>query len=335
MPDRPLLNLPPPEPFTLLGRGGGGAPISRPTPDRQRALIDPRFERLSRVAANPEQLLSLREDPASIAPERAIVFEVIGPLEDFYAQARSIGLEYLADHEDEFVPSDAFYNEKHPEKALTGRLYLAMPDVQALRELLSLWSRYKNNQRMPPGRAGWRELFSSLVDVRPWGPQDRISDETLAVFAEDLARAPDAPVRFEVEFWYHENAERRVGAIARLTADVDAAGGRVVDHVVVHEIHYDAALVDLPAAAVRALVDHPDVGLALADDVMFLRPQSVARSLASEIEGETGRDTDSNPIFVSNEPRAALLDGLSIENHARLAGRLRVDDPGGLPISTP
>jgi hypothetical protein len=327
MPDRPLLNLPPPEPFTLRGRGGGGAPISRPIRDRQRARIDPRFERLSRVAANPEQLLSLRDDPASIAPERAIVFEVVGPLEDFYAQARAIGLEYLADYEDEFAPSDDFYNEKHPEKSLTGRLYLAMPDVQALRELLGLWSRYKNNQRMPTGRAGWRELFSSLIDVRPWGPQDRISDETLAAFAEDLTRAPDAPVRFEVELWYHENAERGAGAIARLTADVNAAGGRVVDHVVVQEIHYDAALIDLPAAAVSALLDHPDIGLALADDVMFLRPQSVARSPASETEGENGRDTDEAPVFVSNEPIAALLDGLPVENHARLAGRLRVDDP--------
>ena len=199
MPDRPLLNLPQSEPYALRGRGGGGAPISRPTRDRQRARIDPRFERLSRVAADPEQILSLREDPASIAPERAIVFEVEGALEDFYAQARAIGFEYLGDYEDEFAPSDDFYNERHPEKILSGRIYLAMPDVRALRELLSLWNRYKNNERMPTGRAAWRELFSRLIDVRPWGPQDRISHETLAAFAEDLARAPDAPVRFEVE----------------------------------------------------------------------------------------------------------------------------------------
>ena len=330
MPDRPLLNLPQPEPYALRGRGGGGAPISRPTRDRQRARIDPRFERLSRVAADPEQILSLREDPASIAPERAIVFEVEGALEDFYAQARAIGFEYLGDYEDEFAPSDDFYNERHPEKILSGRIYLAMPDVRALRELLSLWNRYKNNERMPTGRAAWRELFSRLIDVRPWGPQDRISHETLAAFAEDLARAPDAPVRFEVELWYHENAERRSEAIALLTADVDAAAGRVVDHVVVSEIHYDAALIDLPAAAVRTLLDHPDIGLAQSDDVMFLRPQSVARSPATEIEGEDGPRTDGTPVFVSNEPIAALLDGLPVENHARLAGRLRVDDPEGL-----
>ena len=63
---------------------------------------------------------------------------------------------------------------------------------------------------------------------------------------------------------------------------------------------------------------------------MFLRPQSVARSPATEIEGEDGPRTDGTPVFVSNEPIAALLDGLPVENHARLAGRLRVDDPEGL-----
>lgn len=330
MPDRPLLSLPQPEPFTLRGRGGGGADISRPTRDRQRARIDPRFDRLDRVAADPQQILALRDDPASIAPERAIVFEVEGSLEDFYAQARAIGLEYLGDYEDDFAPSDDFYDEDHPEKSLTGRIYLAMPDVQALRELLSLWKRYKNNERMPNGRGPWRELFSRLIDVRPWGPQDRIPGETIRAFEEDLDRAPDAPVRFEVELWYHESAERRAAAIGRLTADIGAAGGRVVDHVVVGEIRYDAALVDLPAATVRMLLDNPDIGLARADEVMFLRPQSVARSLASEIEGENGPGAGVPPIFVSNEPIAALLDGFPVENHSRLAGRLIVDDPEGL-----
>ncbi|MBP2464784.1 hypothetical protein JOH52_000805 [Sinorhizobium meliloti] len=287
------------------------------------------------MAADPQQILALRNDPASIAPERAIVFEVEGSLKDFYEQARAIGLEYLGDYEDDFAPSGDFYDQDDPGKSLAGRIYLAMPDVQALRELLSLWRRYKNNERMPTGRGPWRELFSQLIDVRPWGPQDRIPDETIKAFAEDLERAPDAPVRFEVELWYHENAERRAGAIGRLTADIESAGGAVVDHAVVSEIRYDAALVDLPAASVRTLLDNPDIGLARADDVMFLRPQSVARSPASEIEGENGPGAGAAPVFVSDEPIAALLDGLPVENHARLAGRLRVDDPEGLAETYP
>ena len=106
--------------------------------------------------------MALRDDPASIAPERAIVFEVEGSLgKDFYDQARSIGLEYLGDFEEEFDPSDDFFIEETPDQKLSGRIYLAMPDVQALRELLSLWERYKQNKRMPKGRSEWRVLFSA------------------------------------------------------------------------------------------------------------------------------------------------------------------------------
>jgi hypothetical protein len=121
MAERPLLRLPTPEAFTLRRRGGGGGDVVRPSRDRQRARIDPRFERLSRVADNPQQILALCNDPASIAPERAIVFEVEGSLGDFYEQARAIGLEYLGDWEDEFDPSEDFYDGKKPERPVAGR----------------------------------------------------------------------------------------------------------------------------------------------------------------------------------------------------------------------
>lgn len=308
--------------------------MSRPSRDRQRERIDPRFERLSTVASTPAQLMALRGDPASIAPERAIVFEVEGSLRDFYEQARSIGLEYLGDFEEEFDQSDDFFIEDRPEQTLSGRIYLAMPDVQALRELLSLWERYKQNQRMPKGRGEWRELFSRLIDVRPWGPQDRISPGTIAVWEDDLARAPDALVRLEVELWYHESAEKRMQASQALEGEITATGGQVVHHAVIPEIHYDAVLIDLPGASVRTLIDNPAVSLARSDEIMFLRPQSVTRYPgATEFTGEDGNAVAAEADQA--EPIAALLDGLPIQNHVRLAGRLTVDDPEGLEASYP
>ena len=105
MPDRPLLNLPrPTEHYASRENTGAVRIVSRPSRDRQRERIDPRFERLSAVADTPAQLMALRDDPASIAPERAVVFEVEGSLKDFYEQARRIGLEYLGDFEEEFDP---------------------------------------------------------------------------------------------------------------------------------------------------------------------------------------------------------------------------------------
>jgi Subtilase family len=317
-----------------LPRHGGGAAISRPSRDRQRERIDPRFERLSAAAETPAQLMALRDDPASIAPERAIVFEVEGSLKDFYEQARGIGLEYLGDLEEEFDQSEDFFIEDKPGQKLSGRIYLAMPDVRALRELLSLWERYKQNQRMPKGRSEWRALFSQLIDVRPWGLQDRIVQGAIAAWQDDIARAPDARIRLEVELWYHENAEKRARAFQVLEGEIVAAGGEVVHHAVIPEIRYDAILVDLPGAFVRALIDNPAVTLARSDEVMFLRPQSVARyPSATEFTGEDSAAVAADADQA--EPIAALLDGLPIQNHVRLAGRLRVDDPEGLDAIYP
>ena len=334
MPDRPLLNLPEALPAAPHAATGGGGKISRPSRDRQRERLDPKFDRLSRAAQTPEQLLALRNDPASIAPERAIVFEVEGSLKDFYAQARAIGLEYLGDFEDEFEPTEDFFDSKKPDKKLVGRIYLAMPDVQALRELLSLWERYKQNRIMPKGKGGWRDLFSRLLDVRSWGPQDRISAATVAVWNEELTRTPGQPVRLEIELWFHENADRRAGAFRRVEAEVVNAGGRTVYHAVIPEIHYDAALVDLPGAQVRTLIDNPAIRLARADEVMFLRPQSVVRHPSSEEFEGADSDVMQEEVAIA-EPIAALLDGLPIQNHVRLSGRLVVDDPEGLEAIYP
>ncbi len=116
MPDRPLLKLPEPAPFDRRPGPRVVPTVTRPPRDRQGERIAPRFDRLMQVAGDPQALMDLRNDPASIAPERAIVFEVAGLLTDFYAQARALGLEYLGDFEDEIEPSDDFYDQKKPEK---------------------------------------------------------------------------------------------------------------------------------------------------------------------------------------------------------------------------
>ena len=334
MPDRPLLNLPRPTEAVLPRKHGRGPDVSRPSRGRQRQRIDPRFERLSAVADTPAQLLALRDDPASIAPERAIVFEVEGSLTDFYEQARSIGLEYLGDYEEEFDPDEDFFLTDEPGEKLSGRIYLAMPDVQALREFLSLWQRYKENLRLPKGRAEWTKLFSRLIDVRPWGPQDRISPQTIAAWESDLASNPDTAVRLEIELWFHENPDKRSQTFRELEGHIATAGGQVVHHAVIPEIHYDAALIDLPGAYVQGLIDHQAVSLARADEIMYLRPQSVARHISEpEI---AGADSDAVPAAAQEaQPIAALLDGLPIQNHVRLADRLTVDDPEGLETIYP
>ena len=336
MPERPLLKLPEPAPFDRRPGPRFVPSIARPPRDRQRERLAPRFDRLMQVAGDPQALLGFRDDPASIAPERAIVFEVAGSLNNFYAQARDLGLEYLGDFEDDIAPSGDFYDRKKPEKAILGRIYLAMPGVRALQELLSLWRRYQAGQKMERGRGQWDELFSMLVDVRPWGPQDRVPPETISFWQSALASNPDTPVRFEIELWFYENADSRARSWQRLQAEVGRLGGVIVHHAVIPEIRYDAALVDIPPVQIQALIGNPDVTLARVDEIMFLRPQSVARHPAKdELEGEDGRPLPADARLAARAPIAALLDGLPIQNHVKLAGRLIVDDPDNLEFTYP
>jgi hypothetical protein len=335
VPERPLLSLPQPVEFAPK-KGNAAIPgVTKPSPQRQQGRLGPRFDRLMQVAGSPEDLMALRDDPASIAPERAIVFEVAGSLPDFYAQARALGLEYLGDFEDDIEPSEDFHDGKKPEKTITGRIYLAMPDVRALQELLSAWRRYTAGEKMEYSKGAWTTLFSLLVDVRPWGPQDRVPAETIAFWQSMLAQHPEAPVRFEVELWFYENADRRDAAFARLEAEVNRLGGAVVHHAVIPEIRYDAALVDIPPDQVQAIIDHPDIALARVDEIMFLRPQSAAIQPEKDaLEGADGPAAD-GAALPQGDPVAALLDGLPIQNHARLAGRLVIDDPDDLEPQYP
>src|SRR5262249_26170635 len=82
------------------------------------------------------------------------------------------------------------------------------------------------------------------------------------------------------------------------------------------------------------LLEHPDVTLARSDDIMYLRPQSVAvfPELEEEDEVPTAADGGRAP---QGPPIAALLDGVPLANHVKLAGRITLADPDDFGASTP
>lgn len=319
------------------------AKIAKPGFSRQSQRLGPRFDRLRNVAAQPtaQAGMALRADPDGIAPERALVFEVAGSVGDFYSQVGRIrGLEFLLEDDADLEPSDDFYSlqtkqgeQIRSDKPVGGRLYMAMPDMQALREILSLWDRYRQGQDMPYGFAPWRTLFDMLSDVRAWGPQDRVLPETIAYWKERIADRPHDSVRFEVEMWFHERAERRARAIASIKGQLADLGGQMVTSAVIEPVRYHGILVDLPPHRVQELIDHPDVTLARLDDIMYLRPQSVAAIAEPEEDGEAS-EAGSAPA-PTGDPIAALLDGVPLANHQRLAGRLILDDPDDFGAQTP
>ncbi len=329
MPERPLLKLPDAEQAPPPRAPRGGSKLIKPGRDRQAARLDSRFDQLSAGLRDEQAIVQIRADPQAIAPERAIVFELAASLADFYQRAEAIGLEYLADDEKDFAPDADFQIEGKPSEDVPGRVYLAMPNVDALRKLLGLWRKYTNNERMDKGFGMWTQLFSLLKNVRAWGPQDRLLPETLIDWQQQLAEAPNDPVRFEVELWFRENIETRAAAFASFAHSVAALGGRILHHATIAEIRYDAALIDLPAARIRELMDDRNVTLASANEIMYIRPQAMAEF---PVETELQPDSEDAPIIAApqNPPVAALLDGFPLQNHARLTNRLSIDDPDDL-----
>ena len=210
-----------------------------------------------------------------------------------------------------------------------GRFYLAMPDVAAFEELLRLYDRWAAGHELDEGFAPFKHLFAQLRVLRPWGPQDRIPDETIEYWRDEARLHPDRPIRTEVELWFRRTSERREQTAREFRGVVQQAGGTIVHEALIPEIAYQGALIDIPAAAVLELIDRRNVALALADDVMFLRPQTVLSALP-EIDGSANGPPAADAAPVTGTPIAALLDGVPLQGHERIAGRLTLDDPDDL-----
>ncbi|HKB97188.1 MAG TPA: hypothetical protein VKD23_00240 [Terriglobales bacterium] len=179
--------------------------------------------------------VELRTDPTSLAPERVIVFEFVGAITDLQkAAARIPGLEFMGEYDIDFAADEDYAlqdtrkgraGQDRSDKAVPGRLYLAMPDMRALQELLRLWERWERGEPMGTGFSPFAHLFKQLHVVRPWGPQDRIPEETVKFWREEMRRNPGQPVRAEVELWYRESEDRRRTAFQHLSSIVVGAGG--------------------------------------------------------------------------------------------------------------
>ena len=96
------------------------------------------------------------------------------------------------------------------------------------------------------------------------------------------------------------------------------AGGAIIDHSVIEEIGYEGALIDLPAGEIARLAEREEVDLVVCDDIMFLRPQSLADVPAP------GDETEPEAAIADEEPAelppvAALFDGVPVQTTARYA----------------
>jgi Subtilase family len=315
-PTKPLLRLTPQaeRPRAL------GPPRNMPSPEafpggRQAERIGPKFTRLAEVLARGGDVLELRADATALAPERLLVFEVRGAIGTFADAVRRVpGLE-LVDEEE--MTSDEL--DRQPVA------YLMVPDLAALRDIESLWRRWRAGQ-LVRGETAWSNVFERLRDLRPWGPADRVQPYEANILAAEIDGLEEGElVRLEIEMVFRANEAVAAENSETVIAAVGARGGRLVSRARIADIAYHALLVDLPVWSVRQIIAQAPDGIAGLESVMHIRPQSVSTGI--EVDDPLEPDLAAIAPRALGEPILALLDGVPVANHRLLADHVRIDDP--------
>jgi len=277
------------------------------------------------------QVAVLQQTPASAPPEQVLVLETNGPVVALFEFIKGAeGLSWLADDElRDLAPDEDFFYPDNPGKDVSAYLYLVVTNQEAMAQLLSVWKVWKSGKNLPRELRPWREVFARLRDIRRWGPRDRLRETRVLDHWRERVEAGVETVAVEIELWY-KHAGAREHAIQRLREYVGRAGGRWISTSLIEAIAHHAALVTLPIATVeRILHDNAGVELVQCDEVRLFRPAGQTGAPFVDEDGDLPRDEDGPTIGPLGPPLVALLDGLPLENHARLAGRIVVDDPDG------
>ena len=331
MTDRPILRLPNSRPARRLT----GSPAQFPRPRtagryQQGQRFRQQFERLEAALAREDATLELRRDPFGIAPGRALVFITAVPIGDFGRAARLVGLEVLSEielEEDYDLPDDLIAENA---SAVAPTLYTSMPTQDSFNRLLRLWREYQGGNNAARNYAPWWHLFDLLAELRPWGPEDRLSADNRAELENRLPFDDQAEVSLELEHWPIRDKKKLGQWWLETEARIVALGGRIIDRSTIHEesFVYDAMLVGLAAATVRDMINNPSApeGLATLDGLQFVLPQTIAQCLPSQSQPTESFRKDLKDFDAASPFRVLLLDGTPIAGHRTLAGGVAIED---------
>ncbi len=334
MADRPLLLFPAPEPASKSKLGGGGGNVHKPSHGTQVHRVAPQLQQLQKALNN--KAIAVQSSSSGIEPELALVIETIGSVDGFLSAVNKIdGLEWLGEYEqDEIIPDEYFYDVKHEEKKLSGRLFFLFTNQAAMAQLLNLWEKFEQNpgkkfgEIFDYGYASIGRLFEQVKTIRLWDVQDRLLETgVLDAWREDLEHDGERPIRFEVELWFRNSHEVRQTQQKYIANLVQQYEGNVLSQCILEDISYHALLAELPANAIQDLLDDQTTELVKCDNIMFFRPVGQISVGEQPDEDTTEIETFQESPLPAGNPVIAVFDGLPLANHELLAERLIIDDP--------
>ncbi|MBO6539160.1 MAG: S8 family peptidase [Rhizobiaceae bacterium] len=247
-----------------------------------------------------------------------LVFEVTGSVTDFAKAVGKIqGLTFAG--EDLLDPDELDDNPQ---------VYLLVPNLAALRQIVSLWQIWQDGAQLPHGFAPWRHLFLRLRDIRPWGPQDRVRPVDQSLLADEAeAASPGELIRLECELVFRRSNETAQVAVAAVRNAIQENGGQVVSEARHTDFDYHGLLIDLPREEVARIAELHENSLAGSDPVLSIMPQS----RSATIEPGEGDQADAVELAELNEePIAAIFDAVPLQSHPWIASWLNVADPNDL-----
>jgi hypothetical protein len=209
-----------------------------------------------------------------------------------------------------------------------------MTDRRALDELLIRWRKWRDRPEAawPFGETAWRDIFPLIVDIRPWGIEDRLQETGVLEDLAERIEAGEESIPFEAELWYRQTAERRAmaeGEVGRLVLEL---GGSVTTRFQLADIRYHALIGEVPVNAVSHLLTmDQNIELLRCNDVWLFRPvgQCAAPLILTPEAGEAAVSPAGLPESAL-PPIVALFDGVPLAGHELLKDRLIIDDPDGI-----
>lgn len=345
---RPLLAFDSPFVGERVKSGGRPPKVVGPGGRRQGERLSPRFKELTEAFEAKRAVLG-KGTPIEADPSLVIVLDLAGSVEELYKAVNKVeGLEFLAEMAgDTTDPDDDFYiqdrGKERSKKSFEHSLYLVMSNARAVDQMVSLFDRWKKDPRakFEWGLGKFKGVFSQLVDLRRWGPEDRVRETGLIERWQetlDIVGDSQSSVRVEVELWYRNDRGQRQASEQEIRTIIANSGGWVVNRAKIEEIGYHALLAELPRQQVETVVRQGPqaIRLLMAEDVMFVSPfEPMSVKVAPSVPGS---EFSFPPVVLKDDkPRIALLDGVPFQNHDALAGRLSIDDPddfeSGYPLA--
>ncbi|UOY87394.1 S8 family peptidase [Bacillus glycinifermentans] len=342
MNDRPILIFPKPVVVNRVKKSPGrGSKVVFPQHSEQVNRISPKLQQLENTFANQRGTITTTVE--GINPEYAVVFETVGTIDNFVNAVKRIeGLEWLAEIDEYIDSDDDFYiiNDKNEktEKQLSGRLFLMMSNQRAMKELKTLWDKFKNLEDFDRGYGKWKSLFKQLKDLRLWSIQDRFYKTGFLEVLEEKLAAGQEKIKFEVELWFRNSDSKRMEAALQVKNLISKTNGKVIYESVIPEISYHALLVETPINIFDELSKNSNIQLIKAESIMYFRP--VGQSIVDIPLGENDQIEhyklkEKSQQNNNKPPIVALFDGLPLQNHTLLRDSIIIDDPDGFEEDYP